>query len=183
MRRPGTEPTRLIWPHPTSSTYQMTEAAGDLVDLFGPAHARGEVQTLLARDDLDIDSLSKALDAVLDLPELAVPEPECRIVVTRGDPVMVRLAAAIAGPTWILAADADCTITIPALHEAVPEALAAAVSATTNRRDRTLLLWRHADAFGLQIWRRGSLDVTWSWGSGWETVVRDSLALETAVCD
>ena len=179
IRQADGQPARLTWPHPDAK-HQLTAVAGALVEEFGPTDARGEVQTLLARDDLDIDVLSEALDVLLDLPELAAPEPDHCVVVTRGDRTMVRLAAAVAGPTWILAVDADWTVAVPAADEA-PEIFAAAVSAG-NRRDRAVLLWRHGDAFGLQIWRRGKMDVTWSWASGWETVVHDSLVVEAAVC-
>ena len=173
---------RLTWSQ-VSNTSQRDALANGLVDQFGPAHALDQLRALLAEDDLDAESFWQALEAVLELPEVAAPEPDRCVVVTRGDPEMVRLAAAIAGPTWILSVDSGWTITIPAHDESPTEALAAAVSGAMKRRDRTVLLWSHGDAFGLQIWRRGSVDVSWSWGSGWETVVSDPLAFETAVSE
>lgn len=183
LRQPGDGPERLTWSH-VSEPDQMDAVADALVDQFGPAHALGGLRALLAQDDLDSESLWEGLEALLDLPELVAPEPDRCVVVTRGDPAMVRLAAAIAGPTWVLPVDSGWTIAIPTHHDESPtEALAAAVSGATKRRDRTALLWSHGEAFGLQIWRGGSIDVSWSWASGWETVVTDSLAFETAVSE
>jgi hypothetical protein len=164
-------------------TKQVDAVAGSLVGLLGPAGSTSDVQALLSRADLDVETLWEGLEAHLDLPELSGPEPRHDVVLTRGEPAMARLAAAIAGPTWMAPVDAGWILTIPAQREdAAAEALAAAVSGATSRRDRTVLLWSHGEAFGLQIWAGGSMDASWTWATGWETVVGDWLEFETTVC-
>lgn len=114
-----------------------------VVDLLGPERPPGGVQALLSLGDLDSESLLEGLEVLLDLPELGGTEPERSVVLTRWDPAMVRLAAAVAGPTWILPLDSGWNITIPTRHQDAPsEALATAVSAATKRRDRSVLLWK-----------------------------------------
>lgn len=106
------------------------------------------------------------------------------VVLTHGDAAMVRLAAAIAGPTWLAPVDAGWILTIQTQREdAAAEALAAAVSGATRRRDRTVLLWSHGEALGLQIWAGGSMDASWAWATGWEPVINDWLEFETTVCE
>jgi hypothetical protein len=162
----------------------MTALAGALVDLFGPEDALGAVRSLLTEDDLDIESFWDRLDGLLDLPELAAPEPERCVVATRGDPAVMRMAAAIAGPTWILPLDPGWAVAIPAHDEdAQADVLAAAISGAAKRRERTVHIWSHGSAVGLQIWRRGSLEVSWSWGTAWETIVTEPLEFESEVCD
>jgi hypothetical protein len=155
-----------------------------LVGQVGPTQALAGLQALLGRRDVDVDSLWEGLEALLDLPPLLAPEPDRCLVVTTVGPDVVRLAAAIAGPTWVLPREPGWTITVPTPHEESPaEALAAGISGGGRRRDTTVLLWAHGDAFGLQVWRRGSIDAAWSWSTQWETVVSDSLEVETAMCE
>jgi hypothetical protein len=95
---------------------------------------------------------------------------------------MARLGAGIAGPTWLMQAREGWTIAIPTFVDEAPvEALAAAISGAVKRRERVLLVWGRDRAFGLQVWRGGKIDVSTTWGTGWETVAGDPLALEAAV--
>jgi hypothetical protein len=179
----GDTPGQLSWSAESGldQTHTLVDA---LVNLFGPVSALEALRLLLTQDGLDSEALSEGLESLLDLPALMAPEPDRGFVATRAAPAMVRLAAAIAGPTWILPVDAGWTVLIPTPDSDSPtEVLAAAVSAATKRGDRTLLLWAHDQSFGLQIWRRGSLDLNWSWQDDWENVTGDPLALETAVTD
>jgi hypothetical protein len=181
--RPGGAPERRGWALP-SDPVEMTTLAGALVDLFGPAGAVGALRSMLVQDDLDIESFWDRVDGVLDLPELLAREPERCLVATRGDPARIRMAAMIAGPTWIMPVNSGWTLAIPT-HEEESQAdvLAAAISGAAKRRERTIHIWSHGQAVGLQIWRRGSLDVSWSWGTAWETIVGEPLEFESEVCD
>lgn len=139
---------------------------------------------LLSSGGLDADSLIARLEELLVLPELGAPLPQRLLLLASGDPAMVRMAAAIAGPAWVLPADSSWNLTIPARQEeAAPLQLGAGISAATRRRERTVLVWRHGTTVGLQVWRGGFMDASWAWAHGWETVVADPWELETSVCD
>jgi hypothetical protein len=181
--RAGRPPERREWA-PSSDPVAMTALADALVDLFGPEDAWDALRSLLTHDDLDIGSFWDRLDEVLNLPELAAPEPERCVVATRGDRAMIRMAAAIAGPAWMLPVDTAWTVAIPAHDEdSRADVLAAAISGAAKRRERTVHIWSHGPAVGLQIWRRGSLEVSWSWGTAWETIVGEPLQFESEVCN
>lgn len=188
VRRSGV--TERLTFRPAADPDQVNRVAVAVVDLFGPSMALAEVQELLSRDTLDDNELAEGLETLLALPELRPTEPspaspERTIIATRGDESMVRMALTIAGPAWALPPDQGWTIAMaaPAGSDQPAEVLAAAVSATTKRRDRTVLIWRRDSSLGLQVWRRGTLQASWTWGTGWDTVVTDSLEFETSVCD
>lgn len=182
VRTPSTNPQRFDLDGVKDSS-KIDAVAGTLVGLLGPARSPSDVRTLLSRGDLDAVTLWEGLKANLDLPELSGPEPIHCVVLTHGDAAMVRLAAAIAGPTWLAPVGGGWILTIQTQREdAAAESLAAAVSGATRRRDRTVLLWSHGGAFGLQIWAGGSMDASWAWATGWEPVISDWLEFETAVC-
>lgn len=177
----GAKSRRVAW-RQARDTAETDGLADALVGQFGPATALGEVRTLLAREDLDVAGFWAGLESLLKLPELDVPTPERCVVATRGDAAMARLAAGIAGPSWLAPDESGWTIVIPSFTEDAPfEALAAATSSAVRRRDRVVLVWALGDALGLQVWRAGSLEVGTSWGTGWEAVVSDQLAFEAAV--
>lgn len=182
VQRPGAATTRVVWPGSQDDAV-TSSVAGALVELFGPGWSLALVRGLLAPTYLDLEQLRNGLQTLLNVPETAGPDPERSVVASRGEPSMIRVAAAIVGPTWLVAAPPDWTVTVPVRREpSLPEELACAVSGATQRKDRAVLLWTHGVTFGLQVWRGGSLDASWTWGSGWETVVADWLEVETAVC-
>lgn len=183
LRRPGGSAQRVSWTQ-GSDTVAMDALVTALVNEFGPPGSSDEVRALLARTDLDPDLFWDGLERLLDLPAVESAEPERCVLATRADPTLVRLGAAIAGPAWIMPVESGWTVLAPAGDtDSAGDVLAAAVSGATKRRDRVVLLWTRDEAFGLQVWRGGSIDVSWSWAGDWETVASDPLAFEGEVAD
>ena len=182
VQRPGAATTRVVWPGSQDDAV-TSSVAGALVDLFGPGWSLALVRGLLAPTYLDLEQLRDGLQTLLNVPETAGPDPERSVVASRGEPSMIRVAAAIVGPTWLVAAPPDWTVTVPVQREPC----AARGTGVRGLRCYTAEGSRGAPVdsgvtLGLQVWRGGSLDTSWTWGSGWETVVADWLEVETAVC-
>ncbi len=176
----------LTWP-PQKEDAPADAAARQLASMFGAPEAAAKLEALLTDADHDAETLTSDLADVVELPELIERSPRAAAVFTRADVAIVRLAGAIAGPTWLTEAGDGWTIaqsTVePEEAEFAGAELAASISAAGSRRDRTLLLWRDGEASGFTIWRHGSIEGIWSWNGRWRDIDDDEAALtKETVC-
>lgn len=154
--------------------------------MFGALDRVNDLEELLSDAEHDVESLVTGLVEILELPELMEQGACSAGVFCRIEDSIVRLASAMAGPTWLIEAGGGWRVAQSA--DGGDEAdfanaeLAAAISAAGPRRDRALLLWRDGDAAGFTVWRRGSVEAGHSWNSRWRGLEDDELALvrETA---
>ncbi len=181
--REGGEPVVTLDWSCRSDQPSVAVAAACLTSMFGPPDRVAEVEELLSDAGHDAESLLEGLERLLDLPQLIEPDPDAVVVVCRGEVPLIRMAAAIAGPVWLVDAGAGWTLVIPTQTGGAAHAgVAAAVSAAGRRKECTLLLRRGGPARGVGVWSRGAVDANWSWNSPWRTVDPQELATETATC-
>lgn len=184
--REGEQLVHHDWPeHP----FQVGELAADATQaaarrishaLHRP-DAEAELAELLRGDaDLDVDACVGSLIALLGLPSrLTDAAPAHVLVLHRGERAVARLAASIAGPTWLVPCDRGWTVLVPAEGGAERAfELSAGLSSAGGRRAPVLLLWRDQAECGYQVWRRGwPLDIH-VWNFPWEVLATDDKTAE-----
>lgn len=126
-----------------------------------------------------------ALVTALGVPAWLVrPGPEHAVVLTRQRDDNLRLAAAIAGPAWLVPLEEGWTGVLQAQQRPTSAfGLAGGVSANEKRRSATILLWADEQVCGYLLLRRGSpLDVH-LWNDPWEGLAPDPADAEAVPGD
>lgn len=165
--------TAVLWSS-EGAAFEPRRAATMLAGMFDAWDHLAGLEVLCAT--ADPYAFESGLEGLLDLPELE-PGPSTGVIISDGDPMMVRTAAAVAGPGyitpvgqgWLAIAPTPIAASGPAPVAGDAEDLAVAISAVVRRRDHTLVLRREAGRAGVEIWGRGGVLAGWSWG-GWELV-------------
>lgn len=174
----GTE--AVLWSS-EGAAIEPSEAASTLARMFDAWAHQDDLEVLFSQEALDADAFEEALAVLLTLPALS-PGPAPGVVVCDGDPARVRMAVGIAGPASVSTVGRGWLAIAAPPGAGDAEDLAAAISAVVRRRDHTLVLWREADSSGVQIWVRGQVQASWSWG-GWELTDHDLGAAESRFCE